>query len=254
MNTYLLDIVNRIVAEQGEDILSAPARLKPIFSDYAKSEYKEDRIAFGRCIEYGAYQELKKTRTPDERQRLKATLVDQINAKTGVDRPHCASALDLLEMVMFKTVQQSTPVPSQANVCSKCGKELQKEWTSCPYCSTPVAKVGIQTNWQESLKPEIPVYSNNLQTQPPVQPETSASSGNTATPKTEEFTRVQNFFVFLVTVTGLFICIKWNLSKEVWGIENIFFNTILNILAGFGFGVLLSQIFSAYNKSKRKKS
>jgi len=138
MNVNLLNIINRIVAEQGEGILADAKRLFPFFADYAKNEYKEERVAFGRCIEYGAYQELKKTGSADERQRLKATLADQINAKTGVDRPRCADALDLLEAVIFKTVQQSTQ--SRAKLCSKCGKELQKEWTSCPYCSTPVAK------------------------------------------------------------------------------------------------------------------
>jgi len=170
MNANLLAVVNRIVAEQGENILADAKRLFPFFADYAKNEYKEERIAFGRCIEYGAYQELKRTRAADERQRVKATLADQINAKTGVDRKRCADALDLLEMVIFKTVQQSTQAPSQANRCSKCGKDLQKEWTACPYCSTPVVKAGMQTSWQESPKPGTPVYSNNTfsQTQQPV--------------------------------------------------------------------------------------
>jgi len=63
MNTNLLNIVNRIVAEQGEGILADAKRLFPYFSDYAKNENKEERVAFGRCIEYGAYQELKRTRT-----------------------------------------------------------------------------------------------------------------------------------------------------------------------------------------------
>jgi len=174
MNTNLLNIVNRIVTEQGEGILADAKRLFPFFADYAKNEYKEERVAFGRCIEMGAYYELKKTCTPDERQRAKATLVDQINARTGVDRPRCTDALDLLEAVIFKNEQQSFTSPSQAKLCSNCGKELQKEWTSCPYCSMPVAnkvcsncgkelqkewtscpycstsvvKAGMQTSWQ----------------------------------------------------------------------------------------------------------
>ncbi|MDR2597559.1 MAG: hypothetical protein LBC76_09620 [Treponema sp.] len=109
MNDNLLAIVNRIIAEQGEDILADAKRLFPFFADYAKNEYKEDRIAFGRCIESGAYHELKKTTTADERQRVKAMLAGQINAKTGVDRPRCADALDLLEAVIFKPEQQNTP-------------------------------------------------------------------------------------------------------------------------------------------------
>ena len=142
MNTNLLNIVNRIVAEQGEGILTDAKRLFPYFSDYAKNEHKEERAAFGRCIEYGAYQVLRNTRSPDERQRVKATLTDQINAKTGVDRKRCADALDLLEMVIFKTVQQSAPA----------------------------AKAGMQTSQQESPKPGTPVIPNNTfsQTQQPV--------------------------------------------------------------------------------------
>ena len=170
MNANLLAVVNRIVAEQGENILADAKRLFPFFADYAKNEYKEERIAFGRCIEYGAYQELKRTRAADERQRVKATLADQINAKTGVDRKRCADALDLLEMVIFKTVQQSTQAPSQANRCSKCGKDLQKEWTACPYCSTPVvnnacSKCGkeLQKEWTACPYCSTPVVKAGMQ-------------------------------------------------------------------------------------------
>jgi len=76
VNTNLLNIVNRIVAEQGESILGDSARLKPLFADYAKNEQKEDRVAFGRCIEMGAYQELKKTRNADKRRRIKMALTE----------------------------------------------------------------------------------------------------------------------------------------------------------------------------------
>jgi hypothetical protein len=114
MNENLLAIIKRIVADHGEGILSDPQRLKPLFSDYAKNELKEDRTAFGRCIEMGAYQELKKTRSPDERRRVKTTLANQINAKTGIDRERCNDALDLLEAVMFNSAQQGSP-SSQTN-------------------------------------------------------------------------------------------------------------------------------------------
>jgi hypothetical protein len=109
MNINLLNIVKRIVSEQGENILADSKRLNPFFADYAKNEAKEDRVAFGRCIEAGAYQELKKTRTADERRRVKAALADQLHAKTGIDRTRCNDALDLLEAAVFKPEQ---PQPS----------------------------------------------------------------------------------------------------------------------------------------------
>jgi hypothetical protein len=90
MNNNLLAIVKQIVDQHGEGILGDSARLKPLFADYAKNEVKEDRVAFGRCLEHGAYQELKKTRTADERQRVKA--------------------------VMFKPEQQAFSPQSQAKV------------------------------------------------------------------------------------------------------------------------------------------
>jgi len=114
MNANLLAIVKQIVAQHGEGILADSARLKPVFAAYAKNEVKEDRVAFGRCIEMGAYQELKKTRTVDETRRVKAMLVDQVNARTGIDKPHCSDALDLLEAVIFSPVQQYQPPPQSS--------------------------------------------------------------------------------------------------------------------------------------------
>jgi hypothetical protein len=113
VNTNLLNIVNRIVAEQGEGILADAKRLFPFFADYAKNEHKEERVAFGRCIEMGAYYELKRTSAPDERLRVKAALANQMNAKTGIARPRCVDALDLLEAVIFKTQPQSYPPQTQ---------------------------------------------------------------------------------------------------------------------------------------------
>ena len=111
MNNNLLNVVKRIVAEKGENVLADPQKLKPLFSDYAKDEAKEDRVAFGRCIEMGSYQELKNTANVDERRRKKAALIDQLNTKYGIDKPHCSDALDLLEAVIFRQEQQVSPPP-----------------------------------------------------------------------------------------------------------------------------------------------
>ena len=51
MNTNLLKVLNLIIAENGEDILANPARLKSLFSDLAKDEPKPLRMAFGRSLE-----------------------------------------------------------------------------------------------------------------------------------------------------------------------------------------------------------
>jgi hypothetical protein len=104
MNTNLLAIIKRIIAEQGEGILSDPKRLQPFLSDYAKNEPKEDRMAFGRAIEQGFYMELIRS-SPSDRSRVKASFLPRLQAVTGLDASRCNAAIDLLEAAI-------TPVSS----------------------------------------------------------------------------------------------------------------------------------------------
>jgi len=153
LNTNILNIVKRITNDYGEGILADPLRLKPLFADYAKNEFKEDRVAFGRCIEMGFYNELKRTQTAEERQRLKLTLANQMVAKTGIDKQHCNDALDLLETVVFG-VQQYKKI-----YCKKCGKELQNSWLTCPYCFASASNTS-QTKTNISHYHDNQVYTN----------------------------------------------------------------------------------------------
>ena len=143
MNTNLLNIVKRIIAEQGEDILGNPQRLKAFFMDYAKDEPKSERVAFGRCIEMGAYGELKNTGSADARERKKEVLADQLHTKTGIDKRQCADALDLLEAVVFGEALAEKP---KKNFCKNCGKELQAEWTACPFCGVVTENLLVLSN------------------------------------------------------------------------------------------------------------
>ncbi|GHT57381.1 hypothetical protein FACS1894109_09290 [Spirochaetia bacterium] len=113
MNNNFLNIVKRIVAEQGEGILADPQRLKSIVKDYAKDEPKEDRVAFGRCIEVGCYAELKRAATQQERIRIKPELSRRVASASGVDPAHCAAALDILEAAI-SPAPQSKPLRSSA--------------------------------------------------------------------------------------------------------------------------------------------
>jgi hypothetical protein len=132
----MVDIIKRIIAEQGEAVLGDPARLKGFVADYASRESKAERLAFGRCIEYGAYGELKNA--PDEaaRRAAKAVLARRVNANEGLDIALCNDALDALEAALFGEEK-----PKKAR-CLTCGGELEAGWVSCPYCgagSAPAA-------------------------------------------------------------------------------------------------------------------
>jgi len=124
MNTNLLNIVKRIVYEKGENILADPVKLNPLFKDYAKNESKEEREAFGRCIEIGAYQELKTATSENERKRRKGVIANQLYSKTGKEKKLFLDSLDILETVIFKTMPNIIPLSNinkstVANVSNK---------------------------------------------------------------------------------------------------------------------------------------
>jgi hypothetical protein len=98
----------RITAEQGEDILADPQRLKGFVADYAAAESKAERLALGRCIEYGAYRELKNA--PD-REAVKVALARRVYAGEGLDMALCGEALDALEAALFGA-PQAGPQPA----------------------------------------------------------------------------------------------------------------------------------------------
>jgi uncharacterized protein YegL len=130
MNTNLLTIVKQIIAGHGEGILGDPRRLKALFSDLAKDEPKPLRIAFGRCIENGAYTALKTAPNAADRAALKAAIAQQMRVKYGLDLALCAEALDILEAALYGTARMAyrQPAPqAQQTGANAPGKAPQKK-------------------------------------------------------------------------------------------------------------------------------
>jgi hypothetical protein len=145
MNANLLTIVKQIIAEYGEGILADPQRLKALFSDLAKDEPKPLRIAFGRCVENGAYNALKNAQDAAERMERKAVITQKIRDEHGLDVTLCGEALDILEAVMF--VDMKT-----APRCASCGGELREEWKLCPFCGTAIGSKRVE----DTIAPPTP--------------------------------------------------------------------------------------------------
>ena len=131
MNVNLLNIINRIVAEQGEGILDEPRRVSAFFTDLAKDEPKPQKNAFVKCLEHESAQALKNAPEP-ERDVCKQRLAQKLHDEEGLDLGLCGEALELLAAVLFVTEQKI-----KKNVCKNCGKELQEEWKTCPFCTAP---------------------------------------------------------------------------------------------------------------------
>jgi hypothetical protein len=101
MNTAFLTIIKHVITEQGESILGDPARLKPFIKDYGQNVPQDERRAFGRCIEAGAYTGLKNTRTREERRQVKGAFLPHIQTASGLPAGQCKDALDVLEAALF---------------------------------------------------------------------------------------------------------------------------------------------------------
>jgi hypothetical protein len=116
MNTNLLSVVRQIIADNGEAIFNEPARLKALFGDLAKDEPKPLRLAFGRCVEAGAYTALKTAADQAERVSRKTAIAQRVLDEHGLDVTLCGEALDILETALFGTVSEAQPryTPSPA--------------------------------------------------------------------------------------------------------------------------------------------
>jgi hypothetical protein len=151
MNKNFVAVIKRIISEQGEDILANSQRMKGYVNDYASRESKPERLAFGRCIEYSAYTELKNAPDTEARQRVKAAVAQRVNSNEGLDVALCNDALDMLEAAMF----------DEKNLCQKCGKKLQEGWVSCPFCGAgqgagqPAAVTQTKPAAQATITPQI---------------------------------------------------------------------------------------------------
>jgi hypothetical protein len=114
VNDTFLKVLNHITAHYGEDVLADPVRLKAFFSDLAKDEPWPLRLAFGRCVESGAYNALKTAPDAAERISRKTALARRVRDEHGLDPALCAEALDILEAALYGTAQTAyTPLPRQ---------------------------------------------------------------------------------------------------------------------------------------------
>ncbi|MDR0730804.1 MAG: hypothetical protein LBF63_03985, partial [Treponema sp.] len=164
MNQNFVNVITRIISEQGEAILADPVRFRGLIADYASGESKAERIALGRCIEYGAYNELKNAEDAAARQLTKAALVRKLHTNEGLDMALCGKALDALEAALFGALLAAPPPPASPPPGT----------TAAPETAAPPPKTAVQ----ESAAPK-PAAA--LPAAPP--PPASPPPGTTAAPE-----------------------------------------------------------------------
>ncbi|MCL2608728.1 MAG: zinc ribbon domain-containing protein [Treponema sp.] len=160
MNTNFLNIVKRIVAEKGEDVLSNPKLVSAMLADLARDIPKPAKYAFLRSLENDCAQKLKNAGRANSADAVEK-LARQLNRDEGLDAALCTEVLRLLAAVLFGETKTAKNV-----YCKNCGKELPKEWLACPYCGTQTAGHGTVSRpvyKEEKPRPEpvpIPVSQN----------------------------------------------------------------------------------------------
>ena len=113
MNTNLLAIVKQIIAEQGEDILDSPQRLKAFFSDLARDEPKPHKNAFIKCVEM-KFPQILKNASVTERGECKKVLAKRLHEEEALILELCEETVELLAAVLFGETPQEPVAKSAA--------------------------------------------------------------------------------------------------------------------------------------------
>lgn len=161
MNSNLFDIIKRIVAEKGEDILCEPKRVSAIFSDIAKDVPKSQKTAFLKCLEHKFAQLIKET-AENERANCKQQLAQKLHEEEGLDLGLCKETLDLLEMALYgktsHTLVKQTSAPTPAQVKTEQTSAQVSVQSTSPQVQTPpvtakkkLKKKKLKRNWFTSL-------------------------------------------------------------------------------------------------------
>jgi len=134
MNIELKNILTQITSEHGDIILSEPKRISSFLSDLARDVPKPQKTALIKSLEHGFAKILKDVPAP-ERNVCLQKLSQKLNEEEGLELKLCEETLELLVEVLF-----GEKLKKKDNLCTNCGKELQNEWLTCPYCLTPAVK------------------------------------------------------------------------------------------------------------------
>jgi tetratricopeptide (TPR) repeat protein len=135
MDSMFIDILKELIEKQGRESLLSHAKCKPLLADFTHNEYKKESRLLLTALEAGVS---KAINTTEELDICIKQQVRMLHEEYFIDSETAADVVDMLVLVLKGEQESET---SQDTVCSKCGKELQKEWKVCPYCSTQVAQV-----------------------------------------------------------------------------------------------------------------
>ena len=128
MEQEFIDILQKLIAEQGKETLMNASKCKAFLADYTKNEYKKESRLLLLALEAGVQ------RVIDASQELEICKKQQVRVlreERFVVEEAAEDIVDTLALVL-----RSEKKKPEQNVCKNCGKEMQEEWKACPYCGT----------------------------------------------------------------------------------------------------------------------
>ena len=135
MEQVFIDILKKLIAEQGKDALTDAKKCKAIINDYTGNEYKKERRFIVQAVEAGAS---KAIAGAQDLASCKKAQVRALEEDYGLTAAVATDVVNTLALVLRGEEKEKT-------FCKNCGKELQEEWKSCPFCASPVAPPISQT-------------------------------------------------------------------------------------------------------------
>jgi len=140
MDSMFIDILKKLMAEQGRGALLNAPKCKAFLADYTHGEYKKESRLLLQALDAGVQKAIDAT---EELAICKQQQVRVLEEDYSLKEEVAADVVDTLAMVLRGEAKEE-----KKKFCKKCGKELQEGWKTCPFCETSVVD-----------RPETPVVT-----------------------------------------------------------------------------------------------
>ena len=159
MDSMFVDILKKLMAEQGREALLNAPKCKAFLADYTHGEYKKESRVLLQVLGIGVQKAIDST---EELAICKKQQIRILREEYFLAEEVATDVVDTLALVLRGEAKEE-----KKKVCKKCGKELQEEWNICPYCGTSVVE-----------RQETPVVTASNKNQPRQSSQSTQSSAD----------------------------------------------------------------------------